>query len=251
MAASNLFGELEIIDVAAGQSDYAHTFGGPPDREQAFPDHTHGIRLHLLHRFDLSDPLVPLSVPGLKWLPLYYVFDFRVNEVGYKLSSDSSMTTYFPSDDPNVSTEESWPSPDFPMEFTVHSVKVSTRLFDPSSLEESETWAGVFGIEHLNKKQRAKLRKRIEKHCKTFGMYPPSDDDLAEFLNSPFWQGPPKGTCLNPSCSNYRLSNTLNVFAIVPHDPIPGLEIWGGADVQIIFEICPLCHTIRSTNQCG
>ena len=251
MTASKLFGELAIVDAVAGKSDFAHTFGGPPDRDEAFPSHTHGLRLHLLHRFDLSDPLIPFSIPGLKWLPLYYVFDFRANQVGYKLSSDSSMTTFFPSNDPNVSSTESWPAPDFPMEFDQHPVNLSAYSFDPTNLDESETWSGVFGVDHLTTRQRTKLKKRIAKQCKAFGEYPPDSDDLSEFLRSPFWQGPPRNCCLNPDCKNFQLRNSLNVFAIVPCEPIPGLLIWGGAEVQTIFEICPLCYTIRSSNQCG
>ena len=31
-----------------------------------------GILIHLLHRLDLTDPAIPFSIPGLRWLPLYY-----------------------------------------------------------------------------------------------------------------------------------------------------------------------------------
>lgn len=251
MIASKLFGELKIVDAVAGQSDFAHTFGGPADRNKALPEHTHGIRLHLLHRFDLSDPLIPFSIPGLKWLPLYYVFDFRANQVGYTLSSDSSMTTFFPTDDPNVSSTESWPASDFPMQFAKHPIGISAHSFDPTNLDDSETWAGVFGIDHLTAKQRTTLKKRISKQCKAIGENPPDGDDLSDFLCSPFWQGPPGNGCLNPDCKKHQLPNCLNVFAIVPYEPIPGLQIWGGADVQTIFEICPNCYTIRASNQCG
>ncbi|GAB5406966.1 MAG: hypothetical protein Aurels2KO_51970 [Aureliella sp.] len=251
MHASRLFGNLRIVDAVLGHAPYAHTFGGPPDRDAATPEHTHGIRLHLLHRFDLSDPLIPITIPGLKWLPLYYVFDFRANQVGYTLQSDSFMTTFFPDDDPNVSSEESWPASNFPIEFARHDIKLTTHPFDPRNLDEASEWAGIFGIRHLNASHRAELRKRVEEYCDRVGEYPPNGDDLSEYLCSPFWQGPPNNCCINPKCENHSVPKSLQVFAIVPHEPVPGLEIWGGADVQTIFEICPMCYTIRSSNQCG
>jgi hypothetical protein len=251
MHASQLFGKLKIVDAVSGHARYAHTFGGPPDRDAALPEHTHGIRLHLLHRFDLADPLIPISIPGLKWLPLYYVFDFRANQVGYTLQSDSSMTTFFPADDPNVSSEESWPASGFPMEFARHDIKLTAHPFDLRNLDDACEWAGIFGIGHLDDSQRAVLRKRVEEYCHRMGEYPPDGDDLSEYLCSPFSQGPPNSCCINSKCENHEVRKSLRVFAIVPHEPVPGLEIWGGAYVQTIFEICPLCNTIRSSNQCG
>ncbi len=251
MSASHLFGDQTIVDALAGTGEFAHTFGGEPDRDDARPDCTHGIRLHLLYRFDLTDPLVPIAVPGLKWLPLYYVFDFRANEVGYTLHSDASMTTYFPTDDENVSSDESWPSDDFPMVFPSHSIELAAHSFDPKNLDDAAQWAGVFGIRHLADDQLAELKRLIDAHCDEIGDYPPEGDDFYDYLCSPLWQGTPNNCCINPGCENNSKPQSLNVLALVPHDPIPGLEIWGGAYVQTIFEICPLCYTIRSSNQCG
>ena len=140
---THVFGDLTIVDATAGSSSYGHTFGGPVDRSDALPDKTNGIRLHMLHRFDMNDPLMPIQLPGLRWLPLYYVFDFRANEVGYQLTSDSKMITFFSDNEPNISDAESWPADDFPLEFSSHPIRLALHDFDPTDLDDVARWAGI------------------------------------------------------------------------------------------------------------
>jgi hypothetical protein len=112
-----LFGDYRITTVTGGRSKYRHTFGGPHDRKGTAREDCNGILIHLLHRLDLTDPAIPFTLPGVRWLPFYYCFDFRANDLGYRLMSDEELVTFFPSDDPNVSKEESWPDDDHPLEF--------------------------------------------------------------------------------------------------------------------------------------
>lgn len=37
MCTSYLFGDLTITDASRGLGEFAHTFGGPPDRDDAYP----------------------------------------------------------------------------------------------------------------------------------------------------------------------------------------------------------------------
>lgn len=79
MPPSFLFGDNTIAAASSGIGPYRHTFGGPPDRQGTARQDCNGLLLHLLHRFDLKDPAVPVAIPGIRWLPLYYCFDFRTN----------------------------------------------------------------------------------------------------------------------------------------------------------------------------
>src|SRR5262245_33936165 len=114
---SFLFGDYRIATVASGKGKFAHTFGGPHDRKGTSREECNGILLHLLHRLDLTDPTIPIAIPGIRWLPLYYCFDSRVNHLGYRLIGDHAMAVYFAKDDPYVTEYEDWPEENYPQEF--------------------------------------------------------------------------------------------------------------------------------------
>src|SRR5947209_4493493 len=138
-----LFGDLTIATTSSGQGRYGHTFGGPHDRKGASRDDCDGLLIHLLHRFDLNDPAIPVRIPGVRWLPLYYCFDFRANHLGYRLLSDELLETYFPSDDSNVTAHEEWPDENYPPEFPQSRMKIAAYDYDPTNLEDAYSWAGV------------------------------------------------------------------------------------------------------------
>ena len=77
-----LFGEKTIASASTGEGRHEHSFGGPHDRKGAAREDCRGILIHLLHRLDLHDPAIPIAIPGVRWLPFYYCFDFRVNTLG-------------------------------------------------------------------------------------------------------------------------------------------------------------------------
>lgn len=247
-----LFGDFQITKAISGRSDYEHTFGGPPDRKGAFREDCGGIHLHLLHRFDLTDPLVPVSIPGLRWLPLYYCFDFRVNEFGYRLVSDKKMVTYF-FEEENVSDDESWPDDDYPMEFPHSRIKLTKQKYDPTKFNDAMSWSGVFGISKLSEKNQSKARKMLLEHLNEYDLpIPETEQELDLLFNSPYAQDRPITLCPNPKCSNRRKEHSLVSLAIMRGVPVKGVHIFGeyGDFVQLIFMICPKCHTIRVSNQC-
>src|SRR5438445_7624988 len=155
-----LFGDYTIAAASSGRSRYGHTFGGPPDRKGTSREDCNGILIHLLHRLNLDDPAVPIAIPGIRWLPFYYCFDFRANDLGYRLISEDSLVTFFPDDDPNVADHEEWPDKDYPMEFPKSSIKIVPCDYDPTDLEDAYMWAGIFGIEKLTKADQAAAKKR-------------------------------------------------------------------------------------------
>lgn len=248
-----LFGDNRIATATRGRSKYGHTFGGPHDRKGTSREDCNGILIHLLHRLDLTDSAIPFAVPGVRWLPFYYVFDFRANDLGYRLISDEELVTFFPKDDPNVSADESWPDGDFPLEFPKSSIKIAAYDYDPTDLEDAYQWAGVFGIGKLSKRDQAAARKRVAELMDGLGLgVPETEEDFDEALSSPFMQGKPGSPCLNPKCSNRKKKGQLTPIALMLAEPVKGVHAFGrwGGGVQLIFQICPRCYTIRVSNQC-
>src|SRR5262249_32673169 len=159
--------------------------------------------IHLLHRLDLTDPAIPVAIPGVRWLPFYYCFDFRANDLGYLLISEEELVTFFPEDDPNVSNEESWPGEDYPLEFPGSPIEIAAHAYDPTDLEDAYRWAGVFGIGKLSTRDQAAAKKRVAELMDGLGLgVPETEKDFEEALASPFRQGKPDSPCLNPKCSN-------------------------------------------------
>jgi hypothetical protein len=207
----------------------------------------------LLHRFDLTDPAVPVVIPGLRWLPIYYCFDFRVNDLGYRLLSHDALVAFIPTDDQNVSAEESWPGDNYPMQFPQSAITVAPHPYDPTSLEDAYTWAGIFGIDRLSAADQMVAKQRATEVAELFGgVIPETDEEYRDALSLPFMQGRPNNTCLNPDCVNHSRRGHLATIALVPAEPVPGVHTFGvyGGGVVLIVEKCPVCHTFRVSNQC-
>jgi hypothetical protein len=249
---SFLFGDFSIATASTGQGRYGHTFGGPHDRKGTSREDCDGILIHLLHRLDLSDPAIPIAIPGVRWLPFYYCFDFRVNDLGYRLVSEESLVTFFPRDDPHVTREESWPADDYPPEFPRSSIEAAPYPYDPMKLDDAYAWAGVFGIGRLSKTDQAAAKERAAQEAELLGLdSPETDEDYQDALSRPFMQGKPDSVCLNPSCPNHTRTGQLSTIALVPAEPVKGVHTFGpwGGGVQLIFQLCGRCYTIRVSNQ--
>lgn len=249
-----LFGDRRIAAATSGAGGFEHTFGGPPDRTGAAREDCGGLLLHLLHRFDLTDPAVPIEVPGLRWLPIYYCFDFRANEVRYKLLSDDAMAASFPGDDPNVTAKEEWPDEDYPAAFPRSDVVVAPFPYDPTDLEDAYNWGGVLGIDGLSEADRAAVRTRQIEVADVLGVFPPeTDEEFEEDLTLPFMQGKPPSACVNPDCADHGRKGAMRVIALLPAEPVSGVSTFGsmGSNVKLIVQMCRRCHVIRTSNESG
>jgi hypothetical protein len=248
-----LFGGQRIASATSGQSHYGHTFGGPHDRKGTSREACGGILIHLLHRLDLMDPAIPFAIPGIRWLPFYYCFDFRANDLGYRLISDDALVTFFLEDDPHVTDHEEWPDENYPKEFARSRIEIVKVDYDSTDLEDAYRWAGVFGIGKLSKRDQAAARKRVAELLDGLGLdVPETEKEYDQALSSPFTQGKPDSPCLNPKCSNRNKRGRLTPIALMPGEPVKGVHIFGrwGGGVHLIFCMCPKCYTIRVSNQC-
>lgn len=247
-----LFGDCRIATAVSARGNYGHTFGGPHDRKGTSREDCNGILIHLLHRLDLTDPAIPFTIPGIRWLPLYYCFDFRANDLGYRLISDDQLVTYFPTDDRNISLEESWPDDNYPLEFPKSDIQVAPYPYNPADLEDAYQWAGIFGIGKLSISNQTVVKRRVSEMMEGLGFYAPeTEEDFSEALSSPFSQGKPKSPCLNPGCANHTRKGQLTTVAVMPSEPVQGVHLFGPSKgILLIFQLCPLCHTFRVSNQC-
>ena len=130
-------------------------------------------------------------------------------------------------------------------------IKIVPYDYDPTDLEDAYMWAGIFGIEKLAKADQAAAKKRVAEEMDELDL-PETEKEFQEALSSPFWQGKPDSSCLNPSCPNHKRKGQLSVMALMPAEPVKGIHTFGrwGAEVQLIFEMCGRCYTIRVSNQC-
>src|SRR5262249_13809973 len=97
------------------------------------------------------------------------------------------------------------------------------------------------------------VKKRVSEHARLFGgVVPRTEKEFQEALSNPFMQGKPNRPCLNPKCSNHAKRGKLSVISLMPAEPVKGVHTFGrwGSGVQLIFEMCPKCYTIRVSNQC-
>jgi hypothetical protein len=79
---------------------------------------------------------------------------------------------------------------------------------------------------------------------------PKTDKEFADAVASPFMQGRSSDPCLNPDCANFNEREQLIPIALVPSEPVKGVDTYGGHGVEMIFAVCPKCYTIRVSNQC-
>lgn len=209
--------------------------------------------IHLLHRIDLTDPAIPISIPGRRWLPLYYCFDSRLTHLGYQLLSDEEMLIHIPRDQGGVTREESWPEDNYPLEFPRVPIAIEPYPYDPTDLDDAYAWAGVFGISQLSTSNQALARTRVAELMDGLGFHTPeTDEEFDEALSYPFMQGKPNSRCPNPVCGNHDRQGSMATIAIMPAEPVTGIQTFGsfGDGVIVIFELCPKCQTIQVTNQC-
>ncbi len=85
------------------------------------------------------------------------------------------------------------------------------------------------------------------------GYYAPvTEKEYQDCLSSPFVQGKPDESCLNPRCRHRKKKGQLSTIALMPAEPVKGVHLFGlwGTDTFLIFQLCKHCYSIRVTNQC-
>ena len=256
LTGTQMFGDLTVtyVDEADSPGPYGHTFGGPLERSGTSREECGDLHLHRVMLLDQTDPAVPKVVPEIRWLPLYYCFDFRANVIGYRVLSEDAVRVFLRENDPHVTSEESWIRRDFPATLPVRPLVADRRPFEPHNPEHAWRYGGVFGVEHLGRNERLAVRRFETEHA-LIGLNDPTwPTPLADQLGMPFFQGKPDNVCLNPECPlpeaprpNER--GRLKTFAIVENAPIEDFYFTGRYDnFRLIYEVCRDCWSIHVSN---
>src|SRR5215211_6360025 len=123
------------------QSSFHHRFGGTPAHRGIKP-RGNTQPLHLLYTFDTKDPLVPLRIPRVRYLPLFYCFPYNAGAVGYQVVSDSEINILY--------METKHVEPDFPYENYPNEFPEIPVALTPISYEHHKTLVYYLTLEDYN-----------------------------------------------------------------------------------------------------
>jgi hypothetical protein len=237
-----------------------HTFGGEAQHDGAIPPEC-PKPVHLFYHLDLSDPLLGIEFPKLKlkYLPLYYALGNLGGPFRYRVVSDTRIEMLcqpYPKEfRAGILKEYSPPLP--PAE-----VYVLPTGYDPTDPQKVWDCGGVLGIAGLSARQKATLKKKLERwHLENIGCPlvekddpdepdPPLEEIVAEC--TPFTQGMPQEKCPNPRCEQHKGGAPLPPFVLLePDEDDPFYETIAGGDAgQLIWQVCRKCASVVVTNPC-
>ncbi|PQO34297.1 hypothetical protein DTL21_12250 [Bremerella cremea] len=245
-----LFGNQKIAGVEHHPGKFSHQFGGGSTFQGTSREDCDGLHVHLIYLFDLNDPKIPIEVPGIRWLPLFYCFDFQVVTIGYQLLDDQHLKFFFNRSDARTSDHEEWPGDDFPMQFVQSEVTVHDRRYDPQNVEDAYRFSGIFGVDELSTYDLELLKERVVQENEDLLDAPlENDEDFRDHLHMPFLNGIPEARCMNPVCDLAQQSRKgqLKPLALLSGNPAKGVHLFGefGDYTSLYFQRCEMCQTIR------
>lgn len=242
----SLFGyspKSRIEDAIGSQCGFSHTFGGNAADFGIRYTHT-PLPLHLIYRLDLSDPLIPVALPGINFLPLLYCFNYG-SDCCYQVVSDAEVRLLAP-----VEQEYYFPPWEAPDAFERANTSFVPKPYDATNANDVMDWKGVFGWDKLSDYERERALNLARERTSLTREDAPDDDWTYEdvirnMYDPPFAQSRPYHSCGNPDCSNDR----LRVIAL-QNDVVSRELIWPDKYVQTTWEMCETCHAIVASNQC-
>ena len=243
-------------------SRFSHYFGGAAE--------SYGITFSNLENpcqvvlmLDTTDPLVPFSLPGMRYMPLVHGFNYSSNgfEFVYRFVEPNRIEVMLPK---NRYHNPDFPYENYPPHFAQQKIGFQQQPFDICDPNDALQYQGVFGLEHLDVSEMEQVVRLAKSTWRDNPFEDPLDDDESDIDivkrlgRSPFMQCAPTPRCENTDCSAEIESvfddmvfrkPTLQVIAV--HEPSANDELlWGMGHVQLIFQLCSECHCITVTNQC-
>ncbi len=197
---------LRIGRVEWSKNKYKHTFGGPAYHEGIIVPKLNRPA-HLLLRLDLKDPALGFKFPGLRWLPIYFVF--HSGRFCYRVLSDERVEIFNMPFAKGVPREIREFYDKFPVHLGEDRVSISTKLYDPHDVDMLVNYGRIFGGGMLKVKEKKQLKEYIEDEQP--GLIfdpegePPYDsfEDLLDVLSSLVLHPlgyPQEIRCPNPAC---------------------------------------------------
>lgn len=230
------------LDAIGTGDSFGHSFGGThEDYGIRFKNAEHP--LHVIYWLNISDPLVPIAIDGILFLPLLFPFAYGTS-CGYSIDSGNEITFY-------AHNDELCPPWNAPRYFNTKSTSFTLEPYDPRNPADALNYKGVYGWEELTDSDRdSAVRIAVEKYRISPDEGPDGDWELEDIVramyNPPFRQlALPILLCDNPKCKS---DADMEVIAI-QQDCNDTEEIWGGMRGQTIWAICPECKSIGVAQQ--
>ena len=232
-----------------GKSPFGHTFGASVDY-RGLVAFRRQPPVHLLFRLDTADPLVGVEMLGAGWLPLLCAIRYGACNLGYRVISDDEVAILHQTE---TKAWKGFPYAGYPAKLPAQPVALEPGTYDPAKIEDALFYAGVFGYGALSPAQLGALRRHVETDLlpNQDYSYETAEEYLEDGNGLPFVQGRPNDDCPDPACGNHGHASSLRTFAIF-EDTERVDELWGPScgSLQIIYQVCPLCSAIRTSNQC-
>ncbi len=179
----------------------------------------------------MDDPKVGVSIPAVRWLPLYHGFVYDGCGLGYRVVSDSKIEILHL--DSPLKIPKEFPYKDYPSAFLQFSVKICDTKFNAKDPKQALEYSGIFGFDWVPESNRAKMYKFLAKEFRADQwMDPPPEppesfEELAKQFERPFMQGRPNSKCPNSKCLNHAVAGKMHILALVMDKPAPGVSLWG------------------------
>lgn len=215
---------------------FRHAFGGELESPAIPPGGQ--APCHLLYTIDTEDPLFPVRIPGVRFIPLIYCPQYNAAAMGYRLTNGGINIDFIESlewmdDFPYGHYPRSFPRRDIRLErIDEKDIDLLERYIDANEPDPRD-WDTI---------------DSCEKELKALG-YPFTQFGGRHMM----WQDIPDVTCPNQACKGTR----LDVFGVVWNAPVSGVYLWDddpnyrdGNDTQIIYQMCQDCSAIHVCNRC-
>jgi hypothetical protein len=239
-----------FLGIRGKESPYGHQFGGAAHYAglAAFHDQP---PVHLLFRLNRADPAVGVTLAESQWLPLLCAIRYGACDLAYRVLSDGEVQILHQEED---KAWDDFPYDGYPEKLPAQTLALAEARYDPGNPSDALRNAGIFGYEALTPDQYAELVRYVIREGydpDIFGWESPQDY-LQEGNSLPFVQGRPDDDCPEPACANHGRKGSLRVFAIFEEENKYARGLWGPHcdNLQIIYQICPLCGAIHTSNQC-
>lgn len=184
--------------VSASNSEYHHYFGGSMKQHSLEIVNSDQL-FHLLYLLDTNDPLIPLSIPNARYVPLLFDFQFEQSLV-YRVVGKGQVEIIDRDDD--IFWE--FPYEDYPLYFPAKEVFFEKAAFNLNEAQHALAYQGVFGIDHLSVSERKKAIAIVESSMRSKRYSRKGDQTPEEVMNqgfAPFVQGEPSNRCGNSQCT--------------------------------------------------
>ena len=168
---------------------------------------THQSHARLFTSSILPTQFIPVSLPGVRYIPLVYGFQYLSNgeDFIYRVINECEIEVLAPEE---LRLSNEYPYSNYPSQFEEASVAFDRVDYDPTRAEDAFNYQGIFGLEQLSPQQM----KRVVELAKS--AWRPSDFDRSESNQhwsdeelvqiegcEPFVQGAPSDSCENLNCT--------------------------------------------------